>query len=74
MRINASAGRDRKKCLTDFCYSLTLKADHPNPESASLEGEFLSLLYKEIRDGNTGYWLGRLRRARAKVKGANDGT
>lgn len=67
MRINASAGRDRKKDLRDFCYKLTLTADHPDQESADLEGELLSRLYREMQ-GNSGSLLFHLRKVQDEKK------
>jgi len=62
MRMQGSAGR--RDFLTDeFCIKLTLTADHPNPESKKLECEFLGRLLTELKNGNIGYWLGKLRKA-----------
>jgi len=52
--------------MRDWCYRLSLTADHPNSNFREDEGEFLARLYREIRGGNAGYWLGLLRKAQAK--------
>lgn len=64
MRIQASLGkfgRRKKVGLFQLCGRLTLTADNPDKDALELEGEMLSRLYREVRAGNTGYLLKRLR-------------
>lgn len=62
MNIKASAPRDRSKDLRDWCGILTLKADHSNEMEREFEEEFLARLYNELRCGNLGFWLAKMRR------------
>lgn len=66
MRIQGSAGRHSTRDMRDWCYKLSITADHPSPASREMEGELLARLYREFRGGNAGYWLGLLRKAQAK--------
>ena len=61
MRIQASAGRDKKKDLSDFVYKLTLTANGVDA-GFEWEGELLCRLYQEFRAGNAGYLLRILRK------------
>ena len=64
MRVQASLGKFGKRksaSLIDRCGRLVLTADNPDEASFDKEGEMLSRLFREMRAGNTGYLLKRLR-------------
>ena len=59
MRIQASAGPDKKKCLSAYCHKLSLTANDPLPDEC--ESELLRRLYQELSDGQQGSLLYYLR-------------
>lgn len=61
MRIQASAGPDKRKDLRDYCYKLTLTVDRNLPRAGE-EAELLSRLYREFSQGNAGYLLRTIRK------------
>lgn len=63
MKMSASVGRHDPDLTATYCRKLILSADHPNKKSEAMEAEFLARLLTEIKVGNVGYWLGKIRRA-----------
>jgi hypothetical protein len=67
MRIKASCGRLPKPVdLRDRCYKLELTANHTSPQDALFEQELLARIYHELRNGNAGWLLAKIRKLQSK--------
>ena len=71
MRIQASAGPNRKKDLRDYCHKLTLTVANNDPVEADAEGELFSRIYQQTRLENGSYNLLRYLRRQQKPKVKN---